>query len=136
MYIILIIPKTLKYFNIYFTKHWITFPWSSLWLLVSVDHNLSHRNKLVFCRISQIKLRKKWFGNTIGSTVDLFPHMAVNLICQIRWLISYARSDGWSHMPDQMAHTSRLYNSSGVPDLSGTPDMVHTTERPRLNSKS
>ena len=33
-------------------------------------------------------------GNTIGSTVDLFPHMAVNLICQIRWLISYARSDG------------------------------------------
>ena len=43
------------------------------------------RGHLVFIKI---------IGNTIGSTVDLFPHMAVNLICQIRWLISYARSDG------------------------------------------
>ena len=35
-----------------------------------------------------------------------------------------------------MADSSRLYNSSGVPDLSGLPDMFHPTERPRLNSRS
>ena len=39
-------------------------------------------------------------------------------------------------MLSQMADSSRLYNSSGVPDLSGIPDMFHTTERPRLNSRS